>query len=96
MDKSVKHIRNNRELLKAMDTVVRFLNDEGGIDPWLMFGLPDGWNEDDLDYMATDDDMMEWACKAFRYSMRYSAAGWYTHPLEDTGTCGKVYGAKES
>lgn len=95
MGKTAKHINRNAELLKAMDTVVRFLNDEDGMDPWFRCGLPDGWNEDDLVFMAEDDDMMDWACKAFRSSMRHSAAGWYTHPFEDTETSGVVYGATD-
>ena len=98
MGLTAKHIMNNAELLKAMDTVVRYLNDEGGIEPWLRCGLPDGWNKDDLMDMAQDEDMMDWACVAFRHSMHYAEAGWFTQPFEvvrDGGTVSKPYGTIE-
>ena len=91
MELTARHIKNNEELLKAMDTVVGFLNDEDGFEPWLMCGLPDGWDEDDLAFMAADEDLMDAACKAFRHSMAHSKAGWYTRPFAGSGV-GMAYG----
>lgn len=95
MGKSEKHVANNKELLKAMDTVIRFLNDETGIEPWLMCGLPDGWDEDDAAFIAADDEMMNWACKAFRHSMKYSSAGWFTAIFGDSVASCVAYGADD-
>lgn len=95
---SPKHVMNNVILLESMDNVVRFLNDETGLEPWLMCGLPDGWDKDDLIEMAKDEEMMDTACMAFRHAMRYSKAGWFTFPFDDWQSHereGTVYGASD-
>lgn len=81
----MKRIDNNMELLEAMDTVVRYLNDERGIEPWLMCGLPDGWDEDDLRGISSDPELMDGACHAFRTAMKYAKAGWFTMPYGEYG-----------
>lgn len=73
-------VSNNVELLKAMDTVVRYMNDEMAIEPWLMTGVPDGATEDDYEQMASDDELMDWACGCFGMVMRgFSKSGWFTN-----------------
>ena len=42
------------ELLKAMDVVVRSLNDESVMDLWLTNGVPDGADESDYEFIAED------------------------------------------
>lgn len=42
------------ELLKAMDTVVRSLNDESVMDLWLTNGIPDGADDSDYEFIAED------------------------------------------
>lgn len=42
------------ELLKAMDVVVRSLNDESVMDLWLTNGVPDGADDSDYEYIAED------------------------------------------
>ena len=41
-------------LLKAMDVVVRSLNDESVMDLWLTNGVPDGADESDYEFIAED------------------------------------------
>lgn len=42
-------------VLKAMDTMVRALNDEEWLELWLAYGIADGDSE--------DDEQLEWYCK---------------------------------
>lgn len=91
---SAKHILNNKELLAAMDTVVSYLNHEDGIEPWLMCGLPDAWDGDDLGDVASDMELMDGACRAFRHSMLYARFGWFTKPFGDDSVS-ITYGADD-
>ena len=73
-----KCIENNVELVRAMNTVISFLNDEGAIEPWLM-DYPDGADEDDLCCIAEDNELMDWLCANFKERIRRSGKhGWYT------------------
>ena len=73
-------VSNNVELLKAMDTVVMYLNDESAEDGWRMVGVPDGACGEDYEDMASDDDCMESACACFgRIMRRFSKDGWFTN-----------------
>ena len=52
------------EMVKAMDTVMRAVNDEDVFEPWLMFGVADGdiceyTTDDDLEYYCEDDTFAE-------------------------------------
>ena len=49
-----KNIAARVELLKAMDTVVRSLNDESVMDLWLTSGVPDGADDSDYESIAED------------------------------------------
>lgn len=72
-------VQRNFELLKAMETVVRSMNNDEAIEPWLMCGVPDGADDDEIMEMAADDDSMEWACASFgRIMRRFSKDGWFT------------------
>lgn len=45
-------------ILKDMDTIIRYhIGDEDVLEGWLMGGLPDGYDQEDLDDIAADDDM---------------------------------------
>ena len=47
------------DLLKAMDNYVRnVIGDDDITDHWLMCGVPDGFNYDDLEEIAEDDNLM--------------------------------------
>ena len=49
-----KNIAERVELLKAMDVVVRSLNDEEVMDLWLTNGVPDGADESNYEFIAED------------------------------------------
>ena len=49
-----ENVAERVELLKAMDVVVRSLNDESVMDLWLTNGVPDGANESDYEFIAED------------------------------------------
>lgn len=44
------------EVLQAMDYAVRYMNDEDGMEPWLMCGVPDGAELEDYEDMANDHE----------------------------------------
>lgn len=49
-----ENVAERVELLKAMDVVVRSLNDESVMDLWLTNGVPDGADESDYECIAED------------------------------------------
>ena len=49
-----ENVAKRVELLKAMDVVVRSLNDESVMDLWLTNGVPDGADESDYEFIAAD------------------------------------------
>lgn len=49
-----ENIAKRVELLKAMDVVVRSLDDEEVMDLWLTNGVPDGADESDYEFIAED------------------------------------------
>ena len=49
-----ENVAERVELLKAMDVVVRSLNDEDVMDLWLANGVPDGANNSDYEFIAED------------------------------------------
>ena len=49
-----ENVAERVELLKAMDVVVRSLNNESVMDLWLTNGVPDGADESDYEFIAED------------------------------------------
>ena len=49
-----ENVAKRVELLKAMDVIVRSLNDESVMDLWLTNGVPDGADESDYEFIAED------------------------------------------
>ena len=49
-----ENIAERVELLKAMDVIVRSLNDESVMDLWLTNGVPDGADDSDYEFIAED------------------------------------------
>ena len=49
-----ENVAERVELLKAMDVIVRSLNDESVMDLWLTNGVPDGADESDYEFIAED------------------------------------------
>ena len=49
-----ENVTKRVELLKAMDVVVRSLNDESVMDLWLTNGVPDGADDSDYEFIAED------------------------------------------
>lgn len=49
-----ENVAKRVELLKAMDIVVRSLNDESVMDLWLTNGVPDGADDSDYEFIAED------------------------------------------
>ena len=61
-----ENIAERVELLKAMDVVVRSLNDEEVMDLWLTNGVPDGADESDYEFIAEDvTTCFEECCRCF-------------------------------
>ena len=50
----LENVAERVELLKAMDVIVRSLNDESVMDLWLTNGVPDGADESDYEFIAED------------------------------------------
>ena len=44
-------------LLGGMDSYIRELGDEGIWEVWIAYGVPDGATEDDLQFIAEDDEL---------------------------------------
>lgn len=73
-------VSNNFELLKAMDTVVSCMNNDDATVPWLMCGLPDGADDEEVMEIASDDGAMDEVCACFGRVMRmFSKDGWFTN-----------------
>lgn len=73
-------VGNNVELLSSMDAVVRSMNNEYAMEPWLMCGVPDGADDAELEELASDDDIMDGICACFGRVMRtFSDDGWFTN-----------------
>ena len=49
-----KNVAERVELLKAMDVIVRSLNDGSVMDLWLTNGVPDGADDSDYEFIAED------------------------------------------
>lgn len=64
ISKEQKQLRMN--ILGGMNEYVRnYISDENVIEHWLEEGCPDECTEDDLEFMATDEDTFMNACKLF-------------------------------
>lgn len=75
--------RNNFELVKAMHTVVTYLNNEDEVEPWF-FAYPDGADDDELMEIAGDEESMDYICSNFRRRMlRAAKEGWFTQPYSE-------------
>lgn len=84
----------NIRLLKAMHEVVISMNDENAYERWILV-VPDEPTEDDFEYMANDDELMDDACRLFRSIVKtHGKYGWFTAYAE-SGTL-MVYGADEN
>ena len=66
-------IEERADALHAMDLLARSFNDEGLAEAWLMGGVPDGADRDDLLDMAADDELFGWAVDCFGRLMRSKA-----------------------
>ena len=58
------------EMLKAMDIIIRNLNDEDIIFDWLASGIPDGTYDNDDYAEFVDDDCYDDIVDEFNYCMR--------------------------
>lgn len=62
------------EFLKQFDYYIRnIIGDEEITEDWLMLGLPDGYDEEDLKEIALDDE--EWLCMVQVFANCCKAAG---------------------
>ena len=52
-----KDIKTRIEMVRAMETVMRNLNNEDDFEEWLMFGVADG----DIDENTTDEELAYYA-----------------------------------
>lgn len=96
-----ENIAERVELLKAMDTVVRGLNDEDAMELWLTLGVPDGADDSDYEFIAKDiinskdedgdTSCFEECCRCFTSCIAMSAKfGYYSG-----GILGDVRSVKE-
>ena len=96
-----ENIAERVELLKAMDTVVRGLNDEDAMELWLTLGVPDGADDSDYEFIAKDiinpkdedgdTSCFEECCRCFTSCIAMSAKfGYYSG-----GVLGDVRSVKE-
>lgn len=96
-----ENIAERVELLKAMDVVVRSLNDEDAMELWLTLGVPDGADDSDYEFIAKDiinskdEDgdisCFEECCRCFTSCIAMSAKfGYYSG-----GVLGDVRSVKE-
>ena len=54
-------------MLVTMDAIIRCeIGDESITESWLMCGLPDGWDDDDLIEIAADDEAFMEITECFR------------------------------
>ena len=66
---------NSREkMLIGMNEIVRSLNNEDAIDSWLMCGVSDGADEEEIKAMANDDNDFVYCASLFLDIMRYKSA----------------------
>ena len=52
-------------LLGDMDSYIRGLGDENIWEVWIAYGVPDGATEDDLQFIAEDDELWRDTCGLF-------------------------------
>ena len=52
-------------LLGGMDSYIRELGDEDIWEVWIAYGIPDGATEDDLQFIAEDDELWRDTCGLF-------------------------------
>ena len=67
--------KSRAEVLFAMDVIMHHLNDEDDIEPWLMYGVPDGappfhLTAEQLDYYLQFIDVFEDLVKMFAKTVR--------------------------
>jgi hypothetical protein len=58
-------IKSRMKILKEMDAYIYTIGDENLTDRWLMCGLPDGWDDEDLADIACDDTLWKEICELF-------------------------------
>lgn len=58
-------IKDRMKILKEMDAYIYNIGDENLIDRWLMCGLPDGWDDEDLADIACDNALWKEICELF-------------------------------
>lgn len=58
-------IKDRMKILKEMDAYIYDIGDEHITNKWLMCGLPDGWDDEDLADIACDDWLWKEVCETF-------------------------------
>ena len=54
-----------QNILGGMDSYIRELGDEDIWEVWIAYGVPDGATEDDLQFIAEDDELWRDTCGLF-------------------------------
>lgn len=67
-------------IVGGMDTLVRQINNEDFIDYWLMEGVPDGAEEEDLEWFVEDEKEFAFLAEVFARVIRDAVedGGFYT------------------
>ena len=61
-------------MLKGMNEIVLHLNNENAITPWLVYGVPDGAEDVEIERMAADDTTFDDCAKVFLQIMQKKTA----------------------
>lgn len=70
MDKKVSELNDREKILLGADALMHHLNDEEAISPWLMGGVPDGADVEEICDIANDDENFRYITSLFLSMMR--------------------------
>ena len=73
-DKKVSELTTEEKMLLGMEEIVRHLNNEEAIEPWLMCGVPDGADIDEILEMANDESTFRYCASLFLGIMSHKTA----------------------
>lgn len=65
MDKKVTELNSREKMLLGMNEIIINLNNENCIESWLMCGVPDGADEEEILAMANDNDDFKYCASLF-------------------------------
>lgn len=70
MDKPIEKLNDRERILLGAHAIMQHLNNEEAIEPWLMCGVPDGADVDEICDIANDDKQFRYITSLFLSMMR--------------------------